>query len=84
MNLSCVSARAYKVMRESEISLPTRRTLNDYSHWISARPGFSSEVIHTEAKVNELEDWQRFIVLHRLTSRGQRLRTSRGEILNAA
>ena len=48
-------------MRESGISLPTRRTLNDYTHWMSAKAGFSSEIdefLQTEAKVEELEDWQ--------------------------
>ena len=40
LNLS----KAYEIIRESGISLPTRRTLNDYTHWVSAKPGFSSEV----------------------------------------
>ena len=51
-------------MRESGISLPTRHTLNDYTHWISAKPGFSCEVdefLRTETKIDELEDWQRFV-----------------------
>ena len=64
LNLSRVSPKAYEIMRESGMSLPTRRTLNDYTHWVSAKPGFSSEVddfLRTEAKVDELEDWQRFI-----------------------
>ena len=42
--------------------MPTRRNLNDYTHWISAKPGFSHEVdvfLQTEAKVDELQDWQR-------------------------
>ena len=61
-----MSPKAYEVMRESGISLPTRRTLNDYTHWISAEPGFSSEVDdfpRTEAKIDELEDWQRFVTM---------------------
>ena len=64
LNLSRVSPKAYEVMRESGISLPTRRTLNDYTHWVSAKPGFSCEVedfLRTEAKVDELEEWQRFV-----------------------
>ena len=51
-------------MRESGISLPTRRTLNDYTHWIAAKPGFSCEVdeyLLTEAKINDLDNWQRFV-----------------------
>ena len=36
-----ISQKTYEIMRESGISLPTRRTLNDYTHWTSTRPGFS-------------------------------------------
>ena len=64
LNLSRVSSKAYEIMRESGISLPTRRTLNDYTHWMSAKPGFSSEIdtfLQTEAKVEELEDWQKYV-----------------------
>ena len=64
LNLSRISQKAYDVMRESDISLPTRRTLNDYTQWISAKPGFSCAVdmfLKTEAKIDELEEWQRFV-----------------------
>ena len=64
LNLSQVSPKAYKIMRESGMQLPTRRTLNDYTHWVSAKPGFQHEVdtfLRTEAKVDELEDWQRYM-----------------------
>uniref|UniRef100_A0A1X7U031 Transposable element P transposase n=1 Tax=Amphimedon queenslandica TaxID=400682 RepID=A0A1X7U031_AMPQE len=53
-------------MKQSRIELPTRSTLNDYTHWISAKPGFSHEVdmfLRSEAKIDELEEWQRFVVL---------------------
>ena len=59
LNLSRVSPKSYEIMRESGIKLPSRRTLNDYTHWVTASPGFSSEVdelLRTEAKVDELED----------------------------
>ena len=36
LNLSCVSPKAYEVMRESGIQLPTRQTLNDYTHWATS------------------------------------------------
>ena len=58
-NLSRVSSKA---LRESGIQLPTRRTLNDYTHWVTAKPGFQYEIdelLAREAKVEELEDWQR-------------------------
>ena len=44
LNLSRVSPKAYEVMKESGMCLPSRRTLNDYTHWVSAKPGFSHEV----------------------------------------
>lgn len=63
LNLSRVSPKAYEVMKESGLSLPTRRTLNDYTHWLTAKPGFSHEVdsfLLSEMKVDELEDWKRY------------------------
>ena len=62
LNLSHISASAYEAMRESGIHLPTIRTLSDYTHWVACKPGFSSEVdmfLIKEARVEELNDWQR-------------------------
>ena len=62
-----MSPKAYEIMRESGIQLPTRRTLNDYTYWISAKPGFQNEVddfLVKEARVEELEEWQRYIILY--------------------
>ena len=62
LNLSRVSPKAYEIMRESGIQLPTRRTLNDYTYWISAKSGFQNEVddfLVKEARVEKLEEWQR-------------------------
>ncbi len=39
-----MSPKAYEILRESGLKLPTRRTLNDYTHWISAKPGYQHEV----------------------------------------
>ena len=50
-------------MRESGIQLPTIRTLSDYTHWVTCKPGFNSEVdmfLVKEARVEELDDWQRY------------------------
>ena len=58
LNISRVSPKAYAIM----LQLPTRRTLNDYTHWISAKPGYQHEVeefLMHEIKVYDLEDWQR-------------------------
>lgn len=63
LNISRVSQKAYDIMRESGIKLPSRRTLSDYTHWMSSRPGFSSEIdnfLLTEAKIDQLEEWQRY------------------------
>ena len=63
LNISRVSPKTYEIMRESGIELPTRRTLRDYTHWISAEPGFSNDIddlLVKEAHVEELEDWQRY------------------------
>ena len=62
LNLSRVSPKAYGIMKESGIQLPSRRTLNDYTHWVSMKPGFNHEVdsfLRSEMKVDELEDWKR-------------------------
>lgn len=62
LNLSRVSPKAYEIIRESVMQLPTRRTLNDYTHWVSAEPGFHNdmdEMLMKEYRVEELEDWQR-------------------------
>jgi hypothetical protein len=66
LNLSRVSPKAYEVMRESGIQLPTRRTLNDYTHWVSSKPGFSHEVdsfLYSEAKVDEFDDYKRYVIV---------------------
>ena len=65
LNLSRVSPKAYEIMKESGIQMPTRRTLNDYTHWVSAKPGFSYEVdvfLRTEVRVDELDNWQRYVL----------------------
>ena len=62
LNISRVSPKAYEILRESGLKLPTRRTLNDYTHWISTKPGYQHEVdefLMKEAKIDTLEDWQR-------------------------
>ena len=66
LNLSRVSPKAYEVLKESGFQMPTRRTLNDYTHWVSAKPGFNHEVdvfLQTEAKVETLEEWQRYMYM---------------------
>ncbi len=63
--MSRVSPKSYEIMKESGFQMPTRCTLNDYTHWVSAKPGFNHEVdifLRTEAKVDELNDSQRYVL----------------------
>ena len=60
---SRVSPKAYEVLQESGIQLPSQLTLKDYTHWVSAEPGFNHEVdsfLKTESKVDELDEWQKY------------------------
>ena len=56
------SSKTYDIIRDSGfISLPSRRTLRDYTHWMKMRPGFNAEVINhlrKEANVDSLASWQ--------------------------
>ena len=50
-------------MRESDlITLPSKCTLRDYTHWHKLEPGFDATVINylrKEIKIDTLEDWQK-------------------------
>ena len=67
LNLSRISPKAYEVMRESGLKLPTRRTLNDYTHWINIKPGYQFEVdefLMQQFEIEKLEDWQKLICFY--------------------
>ena len=59
------SSKTYDIIRESGfISLPSKRTLRDYTHWTRLKPGFSAELfnhLRKEAKVDNLAEWQRLL-----------------------
>lgn len=58
-----MSPKSYEILRESEIELPTRRNLNDYTHWLGAEPGFHNSIdnmLVTEANIKDLEDWKKY------------------------
>ena len=41
------SSKTYDIITDSGfISLPSRRTLRDYTHWMKMTPGFNAEVIN--------------------------------------
>ena len=56
------SPRTYDIIRDSGfITLPSRRTLRDYTNYMKIKPGFQSEVfdvLRKEAKIEKLQEWQ--------------------------
>ena len=56
------SSKTYEVIRESSfISLPSKQTLQDYTHWIKLWPGFNADVLENlrnEVNVDALSEWQ--------------------------
>ena len=49
-------------MRESGlIFLPSKRTLQDYTHWLKLKPGFNADIyLKQEINIDKLEDWQKY------------------------
>ena len=48
------------------LRLPSQRTLRDYTHAIKPSSGFSDEVdemLMKEARINELEEWQKHVLI---------------------
>ena len=39
-----MSPKAYEMLKESGIQMPTRRMLSDYTNWLSAAPGFHNAI----------------------------------------
>ena len=59
------SQSAYENIRQF-ISLPSQRTLRDYTHHIKAEPGFSSNVdtqLCNATRMGECEEWQKHVIL---------------------
>ena len=45
------SGKTYDIIRESGfVSLPSRRTLRDYTNWIKLKSGFNAEVLNFIAR----------------------------------
>ena len=61
------SSKTYEIIRESGfISLPSKRTLQDYTHWIKLQPGFNVDVceyLRKEMNVDGRSDWEKYVVL---------------------
>ena len=58
LNLKMLSSAAYHAMCISNfITLPSERTLHDYTHYVQARPGFQDDIetdLKREAGLDEL------------------------------
>lgn len=67
LNVKLRSTSAYAAMRNSGfLKLPSERTLRDYTHWTKMLSGFqpsSFERLLAEARYNDLDEWQKFVVL---------------------
>ncbi len=61
------SSKAYEVLRESKcISLPSQRTLRDYTHFVKSTVGFSDDVdqrLFEVAKVQSLKEFQKCVAV---------------------
>lgn len=64
LNIALASPKTYEIIQDSGfITLPSKRTLRDYTHWFKSKPGFQVEVdrfLREEAKVEGLEEWKRY------------------------
>ena len=62
-----LSGRAYEMLRESGcITLPSQRTLRDYTHYVRSTTGFSAQVdeqLMEAAKVAKAQEWEKCVVL---------------------
>ena len=64
MNLKLLSSSAYHSLRSSGfITLPSERTLRDYTHLFKADTGFQSEVDDMLRREVKSEAWMKYVVL---------------------
>jgi len=61
------SQGAYETLRQSGcITLPSQRTLRDYTHYVKAVSGFSSEIdrqLYQAAKLDECKEMEKYVIL---------------------
>jgi hypothetical protein len=58
------SSSAYETLRSSCITLPSQRTLRDYTHYFESKTGFSATLYVQHAKesnVDTLDDYQKYV-----------------------
>lgn len=67
LNLKLMSSAAYHAMRSSGfITLPSERTLRDYTNYIKCVPGYQQEVVvmmRQESKCDELPEGKRYVTM---------------------
>ena len=67
LNLKLLSSAAYHSLRSSGfLTLPSERTLRDYTHFIKSQAGFSSDLdqfVADEARIDQLPEWKRHVVV---------------------
>ena len=67
LSIKLKSSTTYETLYNSGLlKLPSQRTLRDYTHVIKPSSGFSNDIddmIVKEAKLGELEEWQKHVVL---------------------
>ena len=67
LNLKLMSSAAYHGMRSSGfVTLPSERTLRDYTNYIKSVPGYQQEVVDMmkkESKCEELSDGKRYVTV---------------------
>ena len=67
LHLKLTSGGGYTTLRESGLlKLPSERVLQDYTHYIPPCTGFQegvTEQLREYAKTDQLEEWQKFIVV---------------------
>ena len=65
--LKHLSSGTYEALRSTGVlTLPSQRTLRDYSHHIPSKVGFDASVddlLLSEAKMEELDDFQKYVVI---------------------
>ena len=61
------SSKTYEIIRESGfIAFPSKRTLQEYTHWTKLQPGFNADVfeyLKKEMNVDGRSDWEKYYLL---------------------
>lgn len=67
LSLKLISSASYHALRSSGvIVLPSERTLRDYTHFVTAKPGFQADLdreLLREAKLDECAEYQNLVCL---------------------